>query len=152
MFHSFSQQASKAVSGIFPRLSFHHNFEFVPSHSNKAHSALRVVLCGGDEFVNAVLRSYVDFFADRPVDLQSSLAFVIVPITEGGVGRFLVQTDLLAASLFDNAHWTSAMEQLDSDNVDWDMVMDRIQTYVRAVALQVNLPIAQAMINFKSHG
>ncbi|GAV00318.1 hypothetical protein RvY_11185 [Ramazzottius varieornatus] len=121
-------------------------------HFNKPHTALRVVLCGGDEFVNAVLRSYVDFFADRPVDLQSSLAFVIVPITEGGVGRFLVQTDLLAASLFDNAHWTSAMEQLDSDNVDWDMVMDRIQTYVQAVGVLVNLPIAQAMINFKSHG
>lgn len=41
---------------------------------------MRIVLCGGDAFVNATLRAYVELLSDRPSDWQTGIRFVLVPV------------------------------------------------------------------------
>ncbi|OQV15470.1 putative Phosphofurin acidic cluster sorting protein 2 [Hypsibius exemplaris] len=118
-------------------------------HFGKVHSSVKVVVCGGDEFMNAVLRGFIEM---DPPDLHSCLRFVFIPLGESTLSRYIGQADAIAGDLFDRDSWFSALEQPDPDSVDWDIILNKIRLYYEAASAPFSLPIAQAMINVKSHG
>ena len=78
--------------------------------------------------------------------------FSIFHSGESALGRYVCQTDTLAGELFDEANWSSTLDQPDPDNVDWEQILDKIVRYLHSASSLLNVPIAQAMINVKSHG
>lgn len=58
------------------------------------------------------------------------------------------QIDTLAAQLFDEQTWSDVLEAAD---VDWEDVISVISSYAQSVDTMHNLPVAQAMINLKTH-
>ncbi|KAJ8670160.1 hypothetical protein QAD02_001419 [Eretmocerus hayati] len=88
--------------------------------SAKPPTPIRVVIAGGDGFVNAVLRQYVELLSFRPPDWQSYLRFLVVPLGVNG-----------------------PTDSLSNDNAS------RVCEYLSSCANTLLLPIAEAMVTYR---
>ncbi|XP_055350854.1 phosphofurin acidic cluster sorting protein 2-like [Paramacrobiotus metropolitanus] len=121
--------------------------QFSRAASGQHQPVIRVVLCGGDEFVNATLRVYVETFSERPTDWQNGIRFIFVPLGQSGLARFILQADTLAGKVFDEISWFAALEHTDPDDVDWEHIVGTMKLYIQSAEELLSLPVAQAMIN-----
>jgi PACS-1 cytosolic sorting protein len=71
---------------------------------------------------------------------------------ESALAKYIIHVDSFAGEMFDNAAWHCTLDQQNPDNVDWEVIVDKIRLYCQEASFLLNLPVAQALINFKSHG
>uniref|UniRef100_A0ABD2VZS2 Phosphofurin acidic cluster sorting protein 2 n=1 Tax=Trichogramma kaykai TaxID=54128 RepID=A0ABD2VZS2_9HYME len=121
--------------------------------SAKPPTAIRVVVAGGDGFVNTVLRYYVDLLGFKPPDWQNYLRFLIVPLGSNSLSKYLASVDGQYAKLFGD-EWREFAER-DSNSSSLLMqattndVANRVVEYLAQADSTLMLPIAEAMVTYR---
>lgn len=103
------------------------------------------MIAGGDGFVNAVLRHYVDLLSFRPPDWQSYLRFLVVPLGLNSLSRYLSSIDSRYSMLFGD-EWRELSEREVSNANE---TVARISEYLVSSNSTLLLPIAEAMVTYR---
>ncbi|XP_037710070.1 phosphofurin acidic cluster sorting protein 2 isoform X2 [Drosophila subpulchrella] len=150
--------------------------KYCNSNAKPPHT-VKVLLIGGDWLQGATLRHYVELMGVRPPDWLNHLRFYLVPVggSCGSVARHLSQMDQAYAVMFGSDNWTQLCERaaataaavsavttvnataLTSNLADAASVaksdiaelVQRIQRYLLAAGPCTQIPIAEAMVNYK---
>ncbi|XP_032593106.1 phosphofurin acidic cluster sorting protein 2 isoform X2 [Drosophila grimshawi] len=152
--------------------------KYCNSNAKPPHT-VKVLLIGGDWLQGATLRHYVELLGVRPPDWLNHLRFYLVPIgggsSNGSVARHLSQMDQAYAAMFGSENWSQLCERsaataaavsavttvnataltanlADSASVsksDIAELVQRIQRYLHAAGPCTQIPIAEAMVNYK---
>ncbi|XP_067617217.1 phosphofurin acidic cluster sorting protein 2 isoform X2 [Eurosta solidaginis] len=142
----------------------------------KPPTTVKILLLGGDWLQGAALRHYVELMGVRPPDWLNHLRFYIVPIGSGStIARYLSQIDLTYGAMFGSDNWyqlcervaataaavsavttvnASALSTTLGDSVtanksDIVEMVQRIQRYLHAAGPCTQIPIGEAMVNYK---
>ncbi|XP_049317791.1 phosphofurin acidic cluster sorting protein 2 [Bactrocera dorsalis] len=142
----------------------------------KPPNTVKILLLGGDWLQGAALRHYVELMGVRPPDWLNHLRFYIVPIGSGStIARYLSQVDLTYGAMFGSDNWyqlcervaataaavsavttvnASALSTTLGDSVtanksDIVEMVQRIQRYLHAAGPCTQIPIGEAMVNYK---
>ncbi|XP_029042872.1 phosphofurin acidic cluster sorting protein 2 isoform X7 [Osmia bicornis bicornis] len=113
--------------------------------SAKPPAPIKVVIAGGDSFVNAVLRYYVDQLSFRPPDWQNYLKFLIVPLGSNTLSKYLSSIDTKYSMLF-GEEWKELLER-EGGGVSEGAA--RVSEYLAAAGTTLLLPIAEAMVTYR---
>ncbi|XP_035669240.1 phosphofurin acidic cluster sorting protein 2-like isoform X7 [Branchiostoma floridae] len=112
---------------------------------------IRVVLVGGESYVHAILRPYVDQFSQKPPDWQNHIKFYIVPLGGHVLARYLASIDSKYNATFNDQTWKEAFEKPDSSTQpDYQEVIGKISSFVLSANVTHQLPIAEAMLTYKA--
>ncbi|XP_066280433.1 phosphofurin acidic cluster sorting protein 2-like isoform X11 [Branchiostoma lanceolatum] len=112
---------------------------------------IRVVLVGGESYVHAILRPYVDQFSQKPPDWQNHIKFYIVPLGGHVLARYLASIDSKYNATFNDQTWKEAFEKPDSSSqLDYQDVIGKISSFVLSANVTHQLPIAEAMLTYKA--
>ncbi|XP_030078830.1 phosphofurin acidic cluster sorting protein 2 isoform X2 [Drosophila hydei] len=152
--------------------------KYCNSNAKPPHT-VKVLLIGGDWLQGATLRHYVELLGVRPPDWLNHLRFYLVPIgggsSNGSVARHLSQMDQAYAAMFGSENWSQLCERaaataaavsavttvnataLTANLADAAAVaksdiaelVQRIQRYLHAAGPCTQIPIAEAMVNYK---
>ncbi|XP_064550286.1 phosphofurin acidic cluster sorting protein 2 isoform X2 [Drosophila montana] len=152
--------------------------KYCNSNAKPPHT-VKVLLIGGDWLQGATLRHYVELMGVRPPDWLNHLRFYLVPIgggsSNGSVARHLSQMDQTYAAMFGSDNWSQLCERsaataaavsavttvnataLTANLADAAAVaksdiaelVQRIQRYLHAAGPCTQIPIAEAMVNYK---
>lgn len=144
----------------------------------KPPTQIKVLLLGGDWLQGSVLRHYVDLLGIRPPDWVNHIRFYIVPIGwftladetpfflsvsllnfydllgSSSVARYLCALDSTYGSLFGVDSWQQHCERAASldptlGKADTLEITNRIQRYLHTAGPCTQIPIAEAMVNYK---
>lgn len=120
----------------------------------KPPSTVKVLLVGGDWLQGAVLRHYVELLGIRPPDWVNHIRFYIVPIGSSAISRYLSMVDNTYGSLFATENWHQLCERIANTEssqakADTIEITNRIQRYLHSSGPCTQIPIAEAMVNYK---
>ncbi|XP_033324293.1 phosphofurin acidic cluster sorting protein KrT95D isoform X1 [Megalopta genalis] len=113
--------------------------------SAKPPAPIKVVIAGGDCFVNAVLRHYVDLLSFRPPDWQNYLKFLVVPLGSNTLSKYLSSIDGKYSMLF-GEEWK---ELLDREGGGAGECAVRVAEYLAVSGTTLLLPIGEAMVTYR---
>ncbi|XP_043273549.1 phosphofurin acidic cluster sorting protein 2 isoform X6 [Venturia canescens] len=113
--------------------------------SAKPPAPIKVVIAGGDGFVNAVLRHYVDLLSFKPPDWQNYLRFLIVPLGSNSLSKYLASIDGQYSILFGD-EWKELLEREPSGASEGAA---RVSEYLATAGPTLPLPIAEAMVTYR---
>ncbi|XP_046838788.1 phosphofurin acidic cluster sorting protein 2 isoform X4 [Vespa crabro] len=113
--------------------------------SAKPPSPVKVVIAGGDSFVNAVLRHYVELLSFKPPDWQNYLRFLVVPLGSNTLSKYLSSVDAKYSVLFGD-EWKELLEREGGGASEGAA---RVSEYVAATNSTLPLPIAEAMVTYR---
>ncbi|XP_034488716.1 phosphofurin acidic cluster sorting protein 2 isoform X2 [Drosophila innubila] len=152
--------------------------KYCNSNAKPPHT-VKVLLIGGDWLQGATLRHYVELLGVRPPDWLHHLRFYLVPIgggsSNGSVARHLSQMDQAYAAMFGSDNWCQLCERAAAtaaavsavttvnataltanladaaavSKSDIAELVQRIQRYLHAAGPCTQIPIAEAMVNYK---
>lgn len=123
----------------------------------------------------AALRHYVELMGVRPPDWLNHLRFYIIPIGSSTIARYLSQMDQTYAAMFGSDNWyqlceraaqtaaavsavtavnatalsSSLADSATANKSDIVELVNRIQRYLHAAGPCTQVPIAEAMVNYK---
>ena len=106
-----------------------------------------MVIAGSDGFVNIVLRHYVDHLSFRPPDWQNYLRFLVVPLGNNNLAKYLSSVDVQYAQMF-GEEWREIMER-ESLQGSINDGANRIVQYIAQADSTLMLPIAEAMVAYR---
>lgn len=123
----------------------------------KPPTTIKVLLLGGDWLQGMVLRHYVELLAARPPDWVNHLRFYIVSFGTSSIARYLSAVDASYAMLFGvESNWSQLCERAVAGGVDQTQarpevieIVNRIQKYLHNMGPCTQIPIAEAMVNYK---
>lgn len=117
----------------------------------KPPSTIKVLLLGGDWLQGSVLRHYVELLGSRPPDWLNHIRFFIVPIGNSAISRYLSSIDNSYATIFGSESWQQLCSNSESSQSKADAVeiTNRIQRYLHSSGPCTQIPIAEAMVNYK---
>lgn len=123
----------------------------------KPPTTIKVLLLGGDWLQGMVLRHYVELLAARPPDWVNHLRFYIVSFGTSSIARYLSAVDLSYAMLFGaDSNWSQLCERAVAGGLDQTQarpevieIVNRIQKYLHNMGPCTQIPIAEAMVNYK---
>lgn len=117
----------------------------------KPPSTIKVLLLGGDWLQGSVLRHYVELLGSRPPDWLNHIRFFIVPIGNSAISRYLSSIDNSYATLFGSDGWQQLCSNSESSQSKADAmeITNRIQRYLHSSGPCTQIPIAEAMVNYK---
>lgn len=113
--------------------------------SAKPPARIKVVIAGGDSFVNGVLRHYVDLLSFWPPDWQNYLKFLVVPLGSNTLSRYLSSIDARYSMLF-GEEWKELLEREGGGASEGAA---RVSEYLAAAGTTLALPIAEAMVTYR---
>ncbi|XP_066589621.1 phosphofurin acidic cluster sorting protein 2 [Prorops nasuta] len=113
--------------------------------SAKPPAPIKVVIAGGDSFVNSVLRHYVDLLSFRPPDWQNYLRFLVIPLGSNTLSKYLCSIDTRYSLLFGD-EWR---ELLETEGGGAAECAARVSDYLSSSATMLPLPIAEAMVTYR---
>ncbi|XP_015191774.1 PREDICTED: phosphofurin acidic cluster sorting protein 1 isoform X2 [Polistes dominula] len=113
--------------------------------SAKPPSPIKVVIAGGDSFVNAVLRHYVELLSFKPPDWQNYLKFLVVPLGSNTLSKYLSSVDAKYSVLFGD-EWKELLEREGGGASEGAA---RVSEYVATTNTTLPLPIAEAMVTYR---
>ena len=113
--------------------------------SAKPPAPIKVVIAGGDSFVNTVLRHYVDLLSFRPPDWQNYLRFLIVPLGFNNLSKYLSSIDARYSMLFGD-EWRELVER---EGASASESANRVTEFIATTASTLLLPIAEAMVTYR---
>lgn len=103
------------------------------------------MIAGGDSFVNAVLRHYVDLLSFRPPDWQNYLRFLIVPLGSNTLAKYLGSVDSKYSMLFGD-EWRELLEREGGGATEGAA---RVSEFLATTGPTLLLPIAEAMVTYR---
>lgn len=103
------------------------------------------MIAGGDSFINAVLRHYVDLLSFRPPDWQNYMKFLVVPLGSNTLARYLGSVDAKYSMLFGD-EWKELLEREGGGSSE---CAARISEYLATANTVLPLPIAEAMVTYR---
>ncbi|XP_065372079.1 phosphofurin acidic cluster sorting protein 2 isoform X3 [Calliphora vicina] len=141
----------------------------------KPPTTVKILLIGGDWLQGAALRHYVELLGVRPPDWLNHLRFYIIPIGSSAIARYLSQMDQAYAAMFGSENWyqlceraaqtaaavsavttvnatalsSSLADSATANKSDIVELVNRIQRYLHAAGPCTQVPIAEAMVNYK---
>ncbi|KAJ9598930.1 hypothetical protein L9F63_026536, partial [Diploptera punctata] len=110
---------------------------------------IKVLLAGSDSFVNSVLRNYVDQLSFKPPEWQNYIKFLIVPLGNNTLARYLSSLDGVYASAFSTETWKELLERAELQKTDCQEMLNRVHRYLHSASATIQLPVAEAMITYK---
>ncbi|XP_029170950.1 phosphofurin acidic cluster sorting protein 2 isoform X2 [Nylanderia fulva] len=113
--------------------------------SAKPPAPIKVVIAGGDSFINAVLRHYVDLLSFRPPDWQNYMKFLVVPLGSNTLTRYLGSIDSKYSMLFGD-EWKELLEREGGGSIEGAA---RVSEYLATANTVLLLPIAEAMVTYR---
>ncbi|XP_011642208.1 phosphofurin acidic cluster sorting protein 2 isoform X2 [Pogonomyrmex barbatus] len=113
--------------------------------SAKPPAPIKVVIAGGDSFINAVLRHYVDLLSFRPPDWQNYMKFLVVPLGSNTLTRYLSSIDAKYSKLFGD-EWKELLEREGGGSSEGAA---RVSEYLATANTVLLLPIAEAMVTYR---
>jgi len=123
--------------------------KYCNKHSTAPHP-MRICIIGPENYLNAVLRSYVDHFSLKSAEFQSYVRFLIVPIGYHRLAKHLAAADDCYSSLFVDQFWRNFGEQPSKREEDYDEIEKRILYYTKSASSLLQLPVAEALITYKA--
>uniref|UniRef100_A0A336L930 CSON006338 protein n=1 Tax=Culicoides sonorensis TaxID=179676 RepID=A0A336L930_CULSO len=149
---TFSPQNTAEIKAILSALMI--KIQKYCNSNAKPPNTIKVVLVGGDWLQGAVLRHYVDLLGVRPPDWANHIRYYIVPIGSSAIARYLSSIDTTYGSLFGTEAWQQLCDRLATlDATDTKMdgieITDRFHKYVFCSGPCTQVPIAEAMVNYK---
>ncbi|XP_059609913.1 phosphofurin acidic cluster sorting protein 2-like isoform X3 [Phlebotomus argentipes] len=120
----------------------------------KPPTTIKVLLLGGDWLQGAVLRHYVELLGVRPPDWVNHIRFYIVPIGSSAISRYLSAVDATYGAMFGSDGWQQLCERAigpdpAQSKIDVIEVTNRVQRYLHSAGPCTQIPIAEAMVNYK---
>lgn len=106
---------------------------------------IKVVIAGGDGFINGVLKHYVDLLSFRPPDWQQYLRFFIVPLGLNTLSKYLCSIDNKYSILFGD-EWKELLEREAGGASEGAA---RVFDYLTNSGTTLLLPIAEAMVTYR---
>lgn len=124
------------------------------NNTAKPPTTIKVLLLGGDWLQGAVLRHYVDLLGVRPPDWVNHIRFYIVPLCSSSISRYLSAIDSSYGAAFGSDNWHQLCERavtLDAVQAmpEISEIINRIQRYLHTAGPCTQIPIAEAMVNYK---
>lgn len=113
--------------------------------SAKPPAPIKVIIAGGDSFINAVLRHYVDLLSFRPPDWQNYMKFLVVPLGSNTLTRYLSSIDTKYSKLFGD-EWKELLEREGGGSSE---CAARASEYLVTANTILLLPIAEAMVTYR---
>ncbi|XP_011265529.1 phosphofurin acidic cluster sorting protein 2 isoform X3 [Camponotus floridanus] len=113
--------------------------------SAKPPAPIKVVIAGGDSFINAVLRHYVDLLSFRSPDWQNYMKFLVVPLGSNTLTRYLSSIDSKYSMLFGD-EWKELLEREGGGSIEGAA---RVSEYLATASTVLLLPIAEAMVTYR---
>ncbi|XP_018399581.1 PREDICTED: phosphofurin acidic cluster sorting protein 2 isoform X2 [Cyphomyrmex costatus] len=113
--------------------------------SAKPPAPIKVIIAGGDSFINAVLRHYVDLLSFRPPDWQNYMKFLVVPLGSNTLTRYLGSIDAKYSKLF-GEEWKELLER---EGGGLSECAARVSEYLAIANMILLLPIAEAMVTYR---
>ncbi|XP_012153640.1 phosphofurin acidic cluster sorting protein KrT95D isoform X3 [Megachile rotundata] len=113
--------------------------------SAKPPAPIKVVIAGGDSFINAVLRHYVELLSFRPPDWQNYLRFLVVPLGSNTLSKYLSSVDAKYSMLFGD-EWKELLEREGGGASEGAA---RVSEYLAVAGTTLLLPIAEAMVTYR---
>ncbi|XP_018305402.1 phosphofurin acidic cluster sorting protein 2 isoform X2 [Mycetomoellerius zeteki] len=113
--------------------------------SAKPPAPIKVIIAGGDSFINAVLRHYVDLLSFRPPDWQNYMKFLVVPLGSNTLTRYLSSIDVKYSKLFGD-EWKELLEREGGGSSE---CAARVSEYLATANTILLLPIAEAMVTYR---
>ncbi|XP_077281116.1 phosphofurin acidic cluster sorting protein KrT95D isoform X3 [Temnothorax americanus] len=113
--------------------------------SAKPPAPIKVIIAGGDSFINAVLRHYVDLLSFRPPDWQNYMKFLVVPLGSNTLTRYLGSIDTKYSKLF-GEEWKEVLERESGGLSEYAA---RVSEYLATANTVLLLPIAEAMVTYR---
>lgn len=118
---------------------------FSCNSSAKPPAPIKVIIAGGDSFINAVLRHYVDLLSFRPPDWQNYMKFLVVPLGSNTLTRYLSSIDVKYSKLFGD-EWKELLEREGGGSSE---CAARVSEYLATANTILLLPIAEAMVTYR---
>lgn len=93
----------------------------------------------------------MELLGSRPPDWLNHVRFFIVPIGNSAISRYLSTIDNSYATLFGSESWQQLCSNSDSlqSKADALEITNRIQRYLHSSGPCTQIPIAEAMVNYK---
>lgn len=129
---------------LIPRPSVYF-YMFSCNSSAKPPAPIKIVIAGGDSFINAVLRHYVDLLSFRPPDWQNYMKFLVVPLGSNTLAKYLGSIDTKYTMLFGD-EWK---ELLEKEGGGSNESAERVLEYLATANMVLPLPIAEAMVTYR---
>ncbi|XP_052766076.1 phosphofurin acidic cluster sorting protein 2-like isoform X2 [Mya arenaria] len=125
--------------------------KFCNFNSRNPH-AIKLVVSGGDSYINSVLRPYVEQFSAKSPDWQHYVKFLVIPLGSSAVGKYIAHIDNTYGSLFMDHAWRDCFEKIDTVKLESQDVYSRVSKYLGSAGGVVQIPIAEAMVMCKGKG
>lgn len=113
--------------------------------SAKPPAPIKVVIAGGDSFINTVLRHYVDLLSFRPPDWQNYMKFLVVPLGSNTLTKYFGSIDAKYSMLFGD-EWKELLEREGGGSSEGAA---RVSEYLATANMVLPLPIAEAMVTYR---
>ncbi|XP_012054652.1 PREDICTED: phosphofurin acidic cluster sorting protein 2 [Atta cephalotes] len=136
---------SSSRSLLAPPHSAHCTDVAICNSSAKPPAPIKVIIAGGDSFINAVLRHYVDLLSFRPPDWQNYMKFLVVPLGSNTLTRYLSSIDTKYSKLFGD-EWKELLEREGGGSSE---CAARASEYLATANTILLLPIAEAMVTYR---
>lgn len=93
----------------------------------------------------------MELLGSRPPDWLNHIRFFIVPIGNSAISRYLSSIDNSYATLFGSESWQQLCSNSESSQSKADAmeITNRIQRYLHSSGPCTQIPIAEAMVNYK---
>ncbi|CAH1792896.1 unnamed protein product [Owenia fusiformis] len=118
--------------------------------NSQAPPMVRIGIIGGDGYISSVLKPYVEQFSAKSPDWQSYIRFLVIPLGNSSIGKYLGGVDSAYQSMFLDPFWRDIFENQESQKPDMTDIVNRVTRYVNGASNLVQLPLAEAMITYKN--
>ncbi|XP_052272960.1 phosphofurin acidic cluster sorting protein 1-like isoform X2 [Dreissena polymorpha] len=135
-----------AVNGIVSKIQKFCNFNSRSPH------AIKLVISGGDSYINSVLRPYVEQFAAKSPDWQNYVKFLVIPLGSSMLGKYLAHIDSTYGNLFMDYAWKETFDKTEVSKLESQEVYNRVSKYLSTAGGVTQIPIAEAMVMCKGKG
>ncbi|XP_055487519.1 phosphofurin acidic cluster sorting protein 1-like, partial [Leucoraja erinacea] len=110
---------------------------------------VKVAAVGGQSYLAAVLRFFVEQLANKTSDWLNYLRFLVVPSGLHPVGKYMASLDSKYSTLFLDSAWSELFSKSEPPSADALDVVGRITQYISGAQVSHQLPIAEAMLTCK---
>nr|XP_014348469.1 PREDICTED: phosphofurin acidic cluster sorting protein 1 [Latimeria chalumnae] len=110
---------------------------------------VKVAAVGGQSYLSAILRFFVEQLANKTSDWLNFMRFLIIPLGSHPVAKYIGLLDGRYNSVFLDSAWRDLFSKSEAPISDTLDVGGRIMQYITGASVSHQLPIAEAMLTCK---
>ncbi|XP_053104417.1 phosphofurin acidic cluster sorting protein 2 isoform X3 [Hemicordylus capensis] len=112
---------------------------------------IKIAVAGAQNYLNAVLRLFVEQLSHKTPDWLSYMRFLIIPLGSHPVAKYLGSVDYRYNNFFQDLSWRDLFNKLEAQTAVQESpdIVSRITQYIMGANCAHQLPIAEAMLTYK---